>query len=283
MVQGHADKVNTTNADGTPMTKADKITPREEWYVGIAIEKACPEWPAFLMKVQQIAAAFWPGGQSQNQTPGAFAWKILDGDAPVNAQKVGFPGHWVLRCSTGFKPTLWDQMKNQLPDGAVARGSFVRVGLVIKSNGVVDPLKTPGIHLNTAWIQLIGYGEPIGGDGPTPGDAPAVGFTPAGMSAVPVAGAVAPPPPLVQPMPIQPQAAVPPQPMPVAAPVPIPANPGMLQVPVGGAVAPVPQPMPPQPVVATVPNTYANPAPGQPGHDGAYPIGTPLPVGHIPF
>ncbi len=191
MVQGDPFKVRTTNMDGKPLinTKGD---PRVEYFFAIAIAKDNLEWPAMLKTIQQEAVVGFPNGQTQLPT---FSWKIVDGDAATNKDKDGFPGHWVVRCSSGFQPKIYTKgITAQIVDPEqLKRGYYIRTYLSIRANG---SLTKPGVYINPSMIEVIAYGEEIQ-SGPDAmqvfGTAP-VGALPFGASEIPLAGSPITPP-----------------------------------------------------------------------------------------
>lgn len=187
MVQGDPFYAQTKNMKGAPLTYKDG-SPREEYFFALAIAKTEPTWAAFRARVDAIALAAWPGGQSKLAN---FSWKIVDGDIPKYAEHEGFPGCWIVRCSTGWPTSVvvseggkWRQL---IDKSELKRGDYVRVAVTIKSNTTLDD---PGIYINQAMTERVGFGQEIKG-GP---DAEAlfgsnpVGALPPGASATPVAG-----------------------------------------------------------------------------------------------
>ncbi len=217
MVQGHPMDTQTKDMDGNLLTNKDG-QPRVKYFLAIAIAKTDPAWPAFYSQLQAVGQAGFPQGQSLQPD---FSWKVTDGDDPVNAAKPGFPGCWILKCSNGFKPDVYDENSQVIvTKEQLHRGDFVRANVSISANGSTT---RPGVYVNPRFVQKTGYGEEIK-TGPdavalmaaTPATLPpgasAVPLTPAIIStpAVPVPGAV--------------PVAVPPVPVPVAVP-PVPVAP----------------------------------------------------------
>ena len=236
MVQGHPFTPNTTNATGAPLVHKSTGQPREEFFFSVAIAKTDPGWAAFMQSIQAVAVAGFPGGEYNSPE---FHWKIIDGDDPKFAAREGFAGHYVVRCTSGYRPKLYQSDGNGgyqelLDPNALKRGYYVRAALTVKSNG---SQQSPGVYLNPSHVELIGYGTEIqsGPDAATVfGGAPVA--LPAGASATPVA-------------PVNTVA-----PAPVAAPVVAPAMapvsvPAPVVAPVGVPVA-APAPVAPAPVAA---------------------------------
>lgn len=188
---------------------------RQEFFVGLAIPKNHPEWPAFYALVVQAARAGFPNlfdaaGNCHRQD---FAFKITDGDSTVMnrnnsrpCDKEGYPGNWVVSMSTSLGIKVVDQqLRPILPETkAVKRGDYVRIAGSIAPNGNAQ---NPGVYINPSFAQFSHQGDEIV-SGP---DAAAV-FGAVPLPAAP-AGAVTTPGPALQTLP----AAAPV--MPVAAPV----------------------------------------------------------------
>ena len=184
LVQGDVFTPQTKNMTGGPLTDL-KGNPKVQYFIGVAVPKTDQAMLAEWAKLQAIAAAGFPGGESARPD---FAWKVLDGDQPVNAQKVGFPGCMVFRFTSGFEVKAYTQggATRIVDPQQIKRGYFIRVVFTAKANGNAQK---PGLYLNTALVELVGYGEEIS-NGPDAaallGAAGAVAM-PAGASATPVA------------------------------------------------------------------------------------------------
>ncbi len=187
LVQGNPFEANTTNMKGKPLTNSDGSA-RVEFFVAIAIAKTDPGWAALWAQLQAVAQAGFPGGQSVNPK---FSWKIIDGDDPKVSQKEGFPGHWVMRFSNGFPPTVYtkDGVAVITDPSGVKRGDYVRLYGDVVANGKLDEGES-GVYLNWRAMELIGYGEAIksGPDGAAVFGGANSAALPAGASTTPVAG-----------------------------------------------------------------------------------------------
>ncbi len=213
LVQGDCFRGSDKDQNGGTRTTKDG-QPRVEWFIGLAIRKDDPNWPAFWSQVTQKAMMDFPQGETQLP---AFAWKYVDGDAPDQISKTGCPGCHVLRLSTGIQPTVVDRNFTQLTDpNTVKRGYYVQVNVGICGNGQPSNGK-PGVYMNPEMIMLLGYGEEI-----TSGPSPEQIFAnpaalPPGASATPLAQPMQPQP-TAQPMqpgqiaPVQHMQPIPPQP-----------------------------------------------------------------------
>jgi hypothetical protein len=166
-----------------------------------------------------------------------FSWKIEDGDSQIpnkkgkkNADREGFPGHWILKFRSGFLPKTYNADGSlAIPADQIKCGYYVQVNCSVAGNTG----ESPGVYLNPNMVALSGYGEEIiaGPDASEAGfgDAP----LPPGASATPVGGFV---PPAVPGTGVAP--AVPPS---FAAPTPIPS-------PVPAAATPTTFPSSPPPI-----------------------------------
>lgn len=184
LVQGDVFTPQTKNMTGGPLTDL-KGNPKVQYFIAVAVPKTDQAMMAEWAKIQAIAVAGFPGGESQRPD---FAWKVLDGDAPANAGKEGFAGCMVFRLTSGFPVKAYTQgAASQITDPAqIKRGYFVRVAFTAKANANAQK---PGLYLNTALVELIGYGEEIS-SGPDAVELLAAAggaVMPAGASATPVA------------------------------------------------------------------------------------------------
>jgi hypothetical protein len=205
-----------------------------EVYIGIAIPKSGEthwnqtEWGA---KLYQAATVGWPGGEYNSQT---FAWKITDGDSPIPnkrgkkpCDREGYPGHWVLNCSTRFfvkcfHAGKYDPAQQIQNEKEMKPGDYCRVLINAKGNG---PSESPGIYLNPVLFELTRAGVEIQlGDGPSAAEAFGTqqGQLPANAQ---IDQAVTPPPGNVTPPPPVNNVAPPPPPVNNVAPPPPPAEP----------------------------------------------------------
>lgn len=198
-----------------------------------------------------------------------FAWKIEDGDSRIpnkrgriNADREGFPGHWIIKFSSSFLPdicTLLDPSKPGKPvrvmqENFIQPGSWIQVAATVQGNKRTD---SPGVYINPNIVCLVGYG-PVIAFGMDPEDAGFGGVPlPPGASATPLAAPAGVPAPVAAP----PAAAVPP---PAAAPAPAPVAMPPAPAPVP-APAPAPVPVQPHPAVLAPPAPVAPaPAPAAP-------------------
>jgi hypothetical protein len=235
-VQGDLFEGSDKDQHGRP--RVDKQgRPKMQWFVGLAVPKG-PEfdgmWAQIVTKVQQD----FPGGEWNLPT---FAWKVEDGDDPKHAQREGFPGHWVMRLTSGFPPKVFDAQAVPQPVGPqyVKKGDYLQVQVGVEGNREPAHGK-PGVYLNVGQVIVCGFGPEIV-SGPRPEETFAQrGALPPGASATPIAPAGAMP----------------------GAPAGAPGVPGM---PVPGG----PAPGVPGSVAPGMPGAPAAPAPG--AHPGAAP------------
>ncbi len=225
LVQGKVFEGSNKDAQGRPrLTQLGQ--PKMQWFIGVAFPKG-PEWDAMWAQITQTAQRDFPG-QEWNQ-PG-FAWKVVDGDAPANANKAGFPGHYILRMATGFAPTAYNSNDQQIVDHQqIVCGYYIQVYFSIRGNGEPATGK-PGMYINHSMVRLVGYGDVIA-SGPSAEQAfGAVPLLPQGASITPLAPAAAMPAPVGAPPMAAPAAPA------VAAPMGVPTG---SVVPVAPALAPV--------------------------------------------
>ncbi len=157
------------------------------------------------------AKAAWPKGEYNAPD---FAWKVIDGDSivpmkggkPAPSTREGFPGHWVLRLTTGIPVRCYHNGKynpmEQIQDkNAIKCGDYGRVFVTIKAN---NSAQSPGLYVNPTLFSLDRAGELIVTEG-GPSAADVFGGTgvqgSTGGSSAPPAPAAAPPPPPHNPLP----------------------------------------------------------------------------------
>lgn len=278
IVDGNLYEPQTTDAEGKPLVVKNGPNagqPRVNYYFAIAIKKNPGEthW-AQTAWGQQIWGVGNQAFPNIAQSP-AFAWKIEDGDSQIpnkkgrkNADREGYPGHWILKFSGGFAPKVYQQegagYVQVMQKDFCKPGFFVEVAFSVEGNGSSSQ---PGIYLNHSMVCFRAYGQEIS-FGPNVASA---GFgqsaLPAGASASPMAGTA--PLPMAAPAPAAYAAYVPPAgvpaipgavPMAPAAyappavpgatpPIPVTPNPAFLQVPPPAPAAPMaPPPAPAAPV-----------------------------------
>lgn len=201
LIMGSTDRPNDKDADGNPLvykTGKNAGQPRVQYFIGLAIPKTSPDWPAFYQRLQEQAKKLWP--TVPDVTGPAFSLKVVDGDSNIPTQtgripcqQENYPGNWIVKISNGFAPKCFDQNGEDLPAEGIKRGYYIRVLGTVASN---NSNQKPGIFLNGSSVQLLAFGEVInsGPDSKAIFEGNAVGALPAGASAVPLASeAVIPP------------------------------------------------------------------------------------------
>lgn len=171
LVNGHPMKRNQVLDKVTKQpAKNPDGTPKTDCYFGVAVPKTPgvdwkqEPWGAVMV---QEAAAGWPAGESLAPT---FSWKVVDGDSlvpnrkgKVPATRPGYPGHWILNCSTYFfvkcyhvdKYDPMEQIQNPLE---IKPGDYCKVLIGVKHN---NPAESPGVYLNPELFVLVRPGEAI--------------------------------------------------------------------------------------------------------------------------
>ena len=172
LVNGHPmnSEVVTDNKTGLVVMTADSVTPRTNTFFALAIAKGAEKgWreTTWGQLIFNCAVADFPNGAHQRPD---FAWKIEDGDSQVpnkkgkkNCDREGYPGHWVLRLSTGlpircfhdgrFDPTQQIQRKEEIKPG-----DYCRAALLVRGNDRTD---SPGVYLNPDMFALTRAGIEI--------------------------------------------------------------------------------------------------------------------------
>lgn len=171
LVGGHPMKRRDVKDDKTKQVlKHEDGSNITDVYIGFAIPKGTEqswsqtEWGA---KIYQAGLTGFPRGEYNAPT---FAWKITDGDSAipnkkgkVPNQREGYPGHWVLQCSTRFfvkcyhvgKYDAHQQIQN---DNEIKPGDYCRLLLNVVDNG---PSESPGVYLNPMLFDLVRAGVEI--------------------------------------------------------------------------------------------------------------------------
>lgn len=209
LVAGDLWTARTEDFQGNPLTV--KTGPnagqaRQEYFVGLAIPKNHPEWPAFYALVVAAARQGFPNlfDAAGNCHRADFAFKITDGDSNVMnrnnsrpCDKEGYPGNWVVSMSTSLGIKVVDQaLKPIMPESkAVKRGDYIRIAGSIAPNG--NPTN-PGVFINPSFAQFSHQGDEIVSG---PDAATVFGSKP---MPTPPAGAVTTPGPALQAMPSAP-------------------------------------------------------------------------------
>lgn len=221
LVGGHPMVANARKDDsGAVLRQQDGVTPRTSTFIAVAVPKTpgVTDWrmESWGQTFQKEAQEGWNLGEWQHPT---FAWKVTDGDSTIPkkpfggkpgripAQCEGYPGHWVVSCSTELgikcyhlgKYGPMDQIQNK---DEIKAGDYCRVLVSVKGN---KPSKSPGLYVNPTLFELSRAGQRIVLDGgPDAAEAfggsapvlPANGAFDTSVSPPPVNAA--PPPPVVE-------------------------------------------------------------------------------------
>jgi len=185
LVQGDVFTPVTTDMKGRPMTDKNG-NPKVQYFCAVAVEKNAPDFGPAWQGIQNVANAAFKNGETQRPT---FAWKLVDGDTRENANKEGFPGHWVFRFTSGypFSVVSGAEARPVTNQNEIKRGYYVQVFFTVAGNG--DSTK-PGVYLNGAVVRFIGYGPEIS-TGPNAAALVAAagsGYVPKGAQTTPLAG-----------------------------------------------------------------------------------------------
>jgi hypothetical protein len=173
--------VVTDDKTNLPKFQQDGVTKRMSSYIAVAIPKIAgvpwrqTEWGQVIVREAQES---WNLGESLHPT---FAWKVTDGDSTIPkkpfggkpgripAQCEGYPGHWVISCSTELgikcyhvgKYAPHEEIQNK---EEIKCGDYCRVLIGVKSN---KPSQSPGVYINPTLFELSRAGQRIvTGDGP---------------------------------------------------------------------------------------------------------------------
>lgn len=207
IVEGSLSQGNTKDAEGQPLTYKDG-SPRVNYYIGLAISKSDPKWPAVKAQIYEEARKAFPAHFAPNGEPyPTFGIKIIDGDSMVPnkkgtkpCDKEGFKGHWILKLSSGYAPKCFEKGGHQAkPAEEIKRGYYVRCAASVAGN---DSTQNPGIYVNLQMVEFQAFGPEIV-TGPAAEDVfkDDAGYLPPGASAMPIATGPLPPAAGVQPVP----------------------------------------------------------------------------------
>lgn len=196
LVQGSLYEAQTTDMQNNPLTIKTGPNigqPLVKFFFALAIAKNGEQhWNQtdWGKMIWDEAIKSFPGGQYQSPQ---FAWKIIDGDStiPNMANKKpcdneGFIGHWVLRFTSSFAPTIVNHDGSQylLEKGFINLGDYIQVYAAVSKN---TSAQKPGLFLNHKTVAFAGYGKRIS----TAPDPKNIGFgkgpIPVGLSPTPVA------------------------------------------------------------------------------------------------
>lgn len=169
--------------DGTPMV---------QHFIALAIAKT----PGHTHWAQtDWGRQIWDEGNRAHPTFAphpTFSWKVEDGDSQIpnkkgkkNADREGFPGHWIVKFRSGFLPNTYNADGSAaVPAETIRCGYYVQVNCTVAGNSG----ESPGVYINPNMVALSGYGPEIIA-GP---DASEAGFggvpLPPGASAMPLGG-----------------------------------------------------------------------------------------------
>ncbi len=208
----------TPQTDNTGKPKLDKAGNQVmSAYIGLAVAKTDPAWPAFYAELMTEAKAAWAKyfDAAGNCTNPSLSLKIKDGDGSDKkgnsyASKQGFAGHWIVSMTRNevVGPVRVLERVNgaylEAEKGKVKLGDYIRASGNYVSNQA-PPTQTEGMYCNLDMVLFEREGERI-----YVGTSPEQAF---GGGAAPAASPpVAPPTPpvAVAPPPTPPAAAPPP-------------------------------------------------------------------------
>lgn len=174
IVAGDCLKPQDKDNEGRPLTiksGPNAGQPRVQYYLGLAIPKTDPSWPAIQAAIITEAKHGFPqlfdtGG---NCIAPKFAFKFVDGDDTTPntkgvspSSREGYPGHFIINCSNGFAPKCYKRgplgLEAVTDPETIKRGYYARIYGTVKSNGSVQ---NPGVFINTSMILMERVGDEI--------------------------------------------------------------------------------------------------------------------------
>lgn len=195
-VQGSVDEAQTKDQQGNlrvVKTGPNAGQPNPQYFIGGAIQKTDPAWPAMWASLVNQAVADFPNLFPQGAAPviaaggptmtgpamnvlvqqgvvahPQFSFKVIDGDGwdtngKANNTKEGFAGCWVIRFGSSYPPRCFhaghyaahEQIQEK---NAIKRGFFIRINGSIEGNGNAQ---RPGLYVNLDMIELAYVGPEI--------------------------------------------------------------------------------------------------------------------------
>jgi hypothetical protein len=172
IVAGDCFKGSDKDANGNPRTiksGPNAGQPTTQYFIGLAIAKTDPGWPALEQAIDAAAREAFPSlfDAAGKCVRPDFARKIVDGDSQIPNQnnkrpcdKEGYPGHWVVSFSTSFAPGCYTKggAERIMDTTAIKKGDYVRVDGSVKGN---DNAQKPGVFLNHNMVEFCGHGTEI--------------------------------------------------------------------------------------------------------------------------
>jgi hypothetical protein len=161
---------NALTDDATKLPKLDAAgNPRSQIFIALAIPKDGRDWKVteWGSQIYNAGVAAWPNGEHQIPT---FAWKVEDGDSVIpnrnnkkNAEREGYPGHWILKASTELSVRCHHVGRYEAHEviqdpKQIKRGDFGRLYISVKGNNYP---KSAGIYVNPELFSLDRAGEEI--------------------------------------------------------------------------------------------------------------------------
>jgi hypothetical protein len=166
-VGGNPFKGRTTDKKGKLLVYKDG-TPRQSFYVALAIPKTDPNVDIFIQQIKSVAASafpqLFPGGQCIKPD---FAFKYTDGDSVLPNEdnirprdRKGWPGCWIFHLTNSQAPKFFNGDAFPIAGNPeeIKPGYFIRAYIGIKGNGESGK---SGVYLNLYSIQKIAIGEEI--------------------------------------------------------------------------------------------------------------------------
>jgi len=174
IVSGHPMDQQQRKKDNQLVFKDDG-SPSMETFFAVAVPKGqeagygADGWKhsAWGQHIMARAHQDWPNGEWQIP---AFAWKIEDGDSMIpnqngkkNCDREGYPGHWVIKGTTGMGVKCYDgtsqgAMPEILDRAGIKCGDYVSVGYQVRGNA---PAPSKGMYMNPSAVMLVRHGTAI--------------------------------------------------------------------------------------------------------------------------
>lgn len=169
MVRNNKTKIDEVTKQKVPVLDASgqQVT---ESYFALAIPKADETaWTqtSWGKTLYERAVQDWPNGEHAAPT---FSWKITDGDSQIPNKvgkkpfdREGWPGHWIVHCSTQFYVSCYhigkyDPLQQIKDEKEIKTGDYGRVLINSKGN---SPSQSPGIYVNPKMFELTRAGQLI--------------------------------------------------------------------------------------------------------------------------
>ena len=201
MIRNKVTKIDPQTKQEVPVLNAEGVQATESYFALAIPKNGSQDWRTtdWGKIIYDRGVQDFPRGEHGAPT---FAWKITDGDSlipnkvgKVPATREGWPGNWIINCTTRFNISCYhvgkyDPLQQIANDNEIKTGDYARVLINVKGN---ESTQSPGVYINPKMLELSRAGEPIISEGgPSASEVFGNGATQAPAASVPGAGPAAP-------------------------------------------------------------------------------------------